>query len=1373
MDAPGRPEGPLDVVDIFSNRCALLWDKPKDDGGSPITHYIVEKMDAGKGEWEQVCETDDLEVDVCDLEPGHHYQFRVSAVNSEGVSEPLASDGAILAKDPWDPTSEPGEPQVIDYDKDYAELSWAPPEKENGAPVSGYLIEYREKGEKDWKKGVETGPENKGTVPGLKENKEYEFRVIAKNKAGPSAPSDVLDNIVLHRNLLLKPRIDQRTVPQGIRIKVGQKFTLGPIEFVGEPAPQVSWDVKNTVVPLEPSDVLSVSNVPKKSTVTCKDGVRKHTGEYTITVTNKHGSDSATIDVVVLGPPARPGGPLEVKDVTKDGATLTWTPPADDGGQGINNYRVEKFDLEKGKWERVANVQNPKCNVPKLLEGHQYKFRVIAESPNGDSEPLELENPITAKNPYDPADRPGKPEVKDRDRSFIELQWEPPKNDGGSPITGYEVERKEPKSNRWMKVSKTPVLEPTFKDEKVQEGKEYEYRVTALNAAGPSEPSQATAPVLAKPAKEAPKLNLDSLFGAKEIRVRAGEPLNIDLGICGAPDPTVEWLKDGQPIGSRAQTMNDDKEAKLHIPRAERGDTGKYTIKVANIHGEESADIAVVVLDKPGEPEGPLEVSDITAETVKLSWKPPTAKGGAEITGYVVEKCEEGSTLWEKVPCVVNGETCTAKGLKDGKKYKFRVKAENMYGVGEPLESQQVTAKNPFVPAGAPPAPNVDSITKNSVGLSWTKPTNDGGSKLTGYVVERKKKGGDWEECASLPPHTLTATISNLPEGEEFQFRVRAENALGLGEPSKPTKDIKIEDQPEKPKLDLSGIKDINVKAGQEFTLKIPYSGTPKPTAKWELDGNDVADPPRITIKVSTRTLEPEYAILHCAKSKREDAGKYQLTLKNAEGTDTAKVNVNVLDKPKPPTGPIEASDIDGESLTLTWNPPKDDGGEKINNYIVEKRKAGTNRWQKVSSFLSKPTCQVRNLEPGTKYEFRVAAENSQGVSDFLETETPVLAKLPYGEWGAPKCVATTEDSITLSWNPPKKDGGSPITGYVIEKKEKGDSRWTKANISEITDTEYTVRGLQDGTEYEFRVAAVNNAGIGEFSDGSGDIKAQPPPTAPKINRDLMPAVKDIKVKVGEEFKIAVPYNGNPIPTVSWMQGGMPVHENSRVKIDVQPDMITLVCKAAELKDSGKYTLGLSNEKGSDSVTMGVQVVDAPAKPEGPIQVKDVTPESCVLSWSPPKVRHHTPVSNYIVEKQDKATGRWEPASKFVRGTHYEVLGLEEGHEYNFRVKAENDYGVSEPLETSTATVAQNPFSKCCQGGVSRLMRYKQHNIHLYNPAGYVVEKREKGMSLWSKANEFPLSDNHFTVSGLNENSEYEFRIAAVNSAGTGDFSLP
>lgn len=93
-------------MDIYADRCALMWDKPKEDGGSPITHYIVEKLDMEKGEWEKVCDTEDMEIDVSDLTPGHKYQFRVSAVNSEGISEPLATDGAVLAKDPWGKNSE-------------------------------------------------------------------------------------------------------------------------------------------------------------------------------------------------------------------------------------------------------------------------------------------------------------------------------------------------------------------------------------------------------------------------------------------------------------------------------------------------------------------------------------------------------------------------------------------------------------------------------------------------------------------------------------------------------------------------------------------------------------------------------------------------------------------------------------------------------------------------------------------------------------------------------------------------------------------------------------------------------------------------------------------------------------------------------------------------------------------------------------------------------------------------------------------------------------------------------------------------------------------------------------------------------------------
>ena len=98
----------------------------------------------------------------------------------------------------------------------------------------------------------------------------------------------------------------------------------------------------------------------------------------------------------------------------------------------------------------------------------------------------------------------------------------------------------------------------------------------------------------------------------------------------------------------------------------------------------------------PGSPED-LKVDDITAEGCKLSWTPPAKDGGAPITDYIVEKCDESLGFWEPVPGVVKGNSMPVKGLEKGKKYKFRVKAQNRAGVGEPIETDRaILAKNPY-----------------------------------------------------------------------------------------------------------------------------------------------------------------------------------------------------------------------------------------------------------------------------------------------------------------------------------------------------------------------------------------------------------------------------------------------------------------------------------------------------------------------------------------------------------------------------------------------------------------------------------------------------------------------------------------------------
>ena len=116
-----------------------------------------------------------------------------------------------------------------------------------------------------------------------------------------------------------------------------------------------------------------------------------------------------------------------------------------------------------------------------------------------------------------------------------------------------------------------------------------------------------------------------------------------------------------------------------------------------------------------------------------------------------------------------------------------------------------------------------------------------------------------------------------------------------------------------------------------------------------------------------------------------------------------------------------------------------------MKHYVVEKRVAGTDKWTKVGPPCSGTTCDVKGLEDGKNYEFRVTAENDNGLSEPLTVDAPIKAKWPFKPPDAPstpECIAHTSDSITLQWARPQNDGGNPVRGYLVEKREKGTDRW-------------------------------------------------------------------------------------------------------------------------------------------------------------------------------------------------------------------------------------------------------------------------------------------------------------------------------------------
>lgn len=124
-------------------------------------------------------------------------------------------------------------------------------------------------------------------------------------------------------------------------------------------------------------------------------------------------------------------------------------------------------------------------------------------------------------------------------------------------------------------------------------------------------------------------------------------------------------------------------------------------------------------------------------------------------------------------------------------------------------------------------------------------------------------------------------------------------------------------------------------------------------------------------------------------------------------------------------------------------------------------------------------------------------------------------------------------------------------------------------------------------------------------------------------------------VIAGEEFSITVPFVANPRPKPIWTINGEEVFSSDRIKFDTTDIQTIFKNKCAKRGDTGLYTIQLVNSSGSDSASCKVLVVDKPSPPVGPLEVSEITPETCTLSWKPPLDDGGSPITNYILEKLD------------------------------------------------------------------------------------------------------------------------------------------
>ena len=194
-----------------------------------------------------------------------------------------------------------------------------------------------------------------------------------------------------------------------------------------------------------------------------------------------------------------------------------------------------------------------------------------------------------------------------------------------------------------------------------------------------------------------------------------------------------------------------------------------------------------VSLFQPGPPSAPTGVTATAGNgSATVSWTAPSDNGGSAITKYTVTPYI-GSAA--QTPVTVTGSppatSATVTGLTNGTAYTFTVTATNANGA-----SPASSPSNAVTPNNLPGAPTGATATagNGSATVSWTAPSNNGGSAITKYTVT------PYIGSAAQTPVTVTgsppatsATVTGLTNGTAYTFTVSATNANGAGPASSPT----------------------------------------------------------------------------------------------------------------------------------------------------------------------------------------------------------------------------------------------------------------------------------------------------------------------------------------------------------------------------------------------------------------------------------------------------------------------------------------------------------------------------------------------------------------------------------------------------------
>ena len=624
------------------------------------------------------------------------------------------------------------------------------------------------------------------------------------------------------------------------------------------------------------------------------------------------------------------------------------------------------------------------------------------------------------------------------------------------------------------------------------------YTCVATNSAGSATSNAATLTV--NPAAVAPAFTTQP---ASQTALTGGN-VTFTVVATGSPTPTLQWQKNGSPIGGQTGSS-------LSLSNVQAADAASYTCVATNSAGSATSNTATLTVN-------PAAVAP--AFTTQPASQ--TALMGGSVTFTVVVTGSPTPTLqWQKNGGAIAGQTgasLTLANVAAVDAASYTCVATN--SAGSATSNAATLTVNP---AAVAPAFTTQPATQTALtGASVTFTVVVTGSPTP--TLQWQKNGG-----AIAGQTTASLTLANVAVADAASYTCVATNSAGSATSNAAT--LTITAAPVAPAFTTQPVSQT-VAAGATATFTVVVTGTPTPTLQWQKGGVAIAG--QTGTALTLFNVQPT------------DAADYACVATNATGSATSSVATLALTAAAPvfTTQPATQTANAGTNVALT--------------VVVTGSPVPTLQWRKNGAAIAGRTTAslaLTNVQVADGGAYTCVATNASGS---VVSGTATFTVTP---------VATAPSFTTQPVSQAVNAGATATFTVVANGSPAPTLQWRRdgANLAGQTGATLVIANAQTANAGAYTCVATNASGAATSAGANLTINAVPVPDAAPVFT-TQPTAQTVNAGTSVAFTVAV--TGSPTPTLQWRKDGVALSGQNGP---------TLTLANVQAADAGAYTCVATN----------------------------------------------------------------------------------------------------------------------------------------------------------------------------------------------------